>query len=533
MVGWLFVKSELFAHQLEDISRFADEKVIALFNEMGTGKSATILRIAQHKYQKGEIDSLLVIAPNGVHAQWAHEEIPSWLDCQYHCQCLYGRGGLKSGMPFTDDGALQIVCINVDTFSTPKKWEDVVTWANIHKCFIVIDEATCIKNIKSKRTERILYAFNKVQRRGRKILHNEVRSVARAILTGTPVTNSPTDLWALMEFIQPGYFGLNYYAFQNRYAMFSLLNIENCNRTIPILINREVWQAIKSMNEYAVAFNTFGISIDTFNVIHQQTEYIGPYKHADELKRLIAPVASFRRLQDCVSMPKQNYIVRKLLMEPELRKAYESMRDEYLMQYEGITVTAQNKITMYTRLQQLCSGFIPYYTGELDDDGEIPEQQIQWIGTYNAKLDAMYNDIASLDKPIIVITRFTAEAQRIYNDLKDKYRCCLITGWTKVGSIEGFKRGEYDICIANMKVISKGFNLQIAYSMLFYSNDFSLENRLQEERRIWRLGQTTNCQYIDYQYTDTIDVHIIEVLTMKQSLLEYIRGGNVADILKV
>ena len=98
---------------------FDTKEEIALFFEMGVGKSATVLTIAANKFKRGEIDALLVVAPNKVHKQWAVEQVPLWLKVPYEIQCLYGRGGQKQAYSFDDDSKLHVVCVNIDTFSTP------------------------------------------------------------------------------------------------------------------------------------------------------------------------------------------------------------------------------------------------------------------------------------------------------------------------------------------------------------------------------------------------------------------------------
>ena len=107
-----------------------------------------------------------------------------------------------------------------------------------------------------------------------------------------------------------------------------------------------------------------------------------------------------------------------------------------------------------------------------------------------------------------------------------------MTGWKKVGSIEGFKQGKYQIMVANIRVISMGFNLQeLCHHMIFYSNTFSLEDRIQVEARIYRSGQRNTCIYIDYVMKDTIDMKVYASLKQKKQLADYIRDNSVEDML--
>jgi SNF2 family DNA or RNA helicase len=534
-------EKELFKHQQEDVARHSASNAIGLFNEMGTGKSATLIRIACEKYLRGEIETLLIVAPNGVHKQWATEEIPKWMlpEVKFEVQCFGGRGGAKETHPFSDSEGLKIVCVNIDTFSTPKKWRDIAEWVNATKSFVAIDEATCIKSIKSKRTERILYEFNTITRKGKRILKSVPNTVARAVLTGTPVTNGPLDLWCIGEFLRPNFFGRNWWAFQNYYAMHTGLNIKSLDdkgnertTTVNILLNEEKWEEIKKMNEYWEAASVFGVTVDTFNTIHSQDKFQGPYKHADELRKMLEPVSSFRLLKDCVDMPPQNYRRRIVQMTDDIASCYHDMEEELLAEYDKRISTAKSKLTAIIRLQQISSGFMSTVSEELDENGDLLPNDITWIGKSNAKLDALYDDIAESAKPVIIVTHFTAEAARIYEELRGKYRTCLITGWKREGSIEGFKQGKHDVMVANIRAASRGFNLQNSYSMFFYSNTFSLEDRLQMEGRIWRIGQEHPCQYTDYAHEDTVDMKIVAALHQKRSLLDYIRGVSTESFLK-
>jgi SNF2 family DNA or RNA helicase len=526
---------KLYAHQMEDADRFDHCVYFALLNEQGTGKTATLLEIAARKYRRGEINALLIIAPNGVHRQWAAEQIPQWLpeDIEREVMCYGGRGGAQKFRPFYKDNALQIVCVNIDTFSTVSKWKPVPAWSNLRKTLIVIDEAVVIKNIHAKRTERILYSFSTTVKRGRVVYASKPLSAARAILTGTPVTNGPTDLWSMFEFLCPNYFHRNWYSFQTHFGMYTSIWIEDNQgspKKVEVKMTEEIWKDIHdNIFDYREALQAYDVSLDTFNCIHAQSRFEGPYKHADELKRLIDPVSSFRLLTDCVDMPEQVYIRKTVDMGKEQSSAYRSMEEELMAEYKTKVTTAANAVTAIIRLQQISSGFISTKQVVEDEDDILPNE-ITWFDSV-PKLDELYRDIDESAKPVIVLTRFTAEAARIYDELTQNYRCCLMTGWKKAGTIEEYQAGLYDVMVANIRVVSRGFNLQNGHKLLFYSNTFSLEDRLQAEGRIFRIGQKEVCAYIDYAALNTVDMKITAALRQKRNLLDYVRGVNMTDFL--
>jgi superfamily II DNA or RNA helicase len=249
-------------------------------------------------------------------------------------------------------------------------------------------------------------------------------------------------------------------------------------------------------------------------------------------------------------MPTEVRTVRELTMNDALEECYNDMVTELVTEYEGHVATAASKLVALIRLQQICSGFIcdksfveenksssenddydriKSLYGLIDDEDILPNE-IQWIGNSNPKLDMMYRDLDEVAKPAIIVTRFTAEADRIFTDLQGKYRTALITGWKRVGTIDEFKEGKYDVMVANSAVINRGFNLQNSHVILFYSNTFSLEARLQTEGRIFRIGQTYPCEYLDYSYTDSVDEKIIAALKLKRNLLDFIRNADMKEV---
>ena len=547
-----------FAHQVEAINKFKDADDIALFFEMGCGKSFTTLQIAEHKFKKGIIKGLLVVAPNDVHRQW-YDDLVNGVDkdhdgimwqeisVDFEAQCVGGRGGQKELYPFESDDTFKFVSVNVDTFSQPHKWEEIVFWANNNSYMIAIDEATSIKNPDSKRSQRLLYEFNDVTKRGKRIVSSVKKHPVRAILTGTPVTNGPMDLWAMMEFVHPNYFNRNYYSFRAYYGMFTKLTVTTSygsERDVDVLLTEKTWRGIHDSESYDEARCVFGCSEDTYMTIKHQDKFVGPYKHADELKKLLEPVAVFRKLTDCVDMPPVQYICRQVGMSDAQQSVYNQMKRDLLAQFDNYTCTAKNKLIVNLRLQQISSGFIMgqkeidpdnydlsvFGSEEAIDNMDVQPNEVVWLGETNPKLDALMRDVAECDKPLLILTRYSAEAAKIY-ELCEKagYRTGLFTGWKVVGGVDEFKNGNLDILVANSTKIARGFNLQCAHTTLFYSNTFSMEIRQQAEFRTFRMGQQHPCLYIDYTACE-VDNTINEALAMKKGLLEYIREKDLSEV---
>ena len=544
---------KLFEHQKLARNKFKDLDEIALFFEMGCGKSVTSLSIMIDKYKQGKIDSLLIVAPNDVHKQWFDDlcnddALLSRILEQEHVPCtgqiIGGRGGQKQFYDFEDDGKLHIVCVNIDTFSQPHKWEVIVDWVNKNKTAIIIDEATSIKNPNSKRSQRMLYEFNDVMKKRNTVLFSgkKPNTSVRCVLTGTPVSNGPMDLWSIMEFIKPNYFGRNYYSFMNYYGMHTKLKLDT-GQQISVLLTEKTWLGIKGCRDYSEAFNTFGCSEDTYMTVMHQDHYIGPYKHADELKQLLEPVAVFAKLTDCVDMPPVHYITKEVPLSDAQKACYNDMKHDLLATYDDNVATAKNKLVVTLRLQQIASGFImghkeidpedlnlPCWSDvESADEYDVTPDEVIWLGDTNPKLEQLKRDVAELDKPLLILTRFSAEAAKIYDLLKDDYSCMLFTGWKTTGSIEKFKAGEFQIMVANTTKIARGFNLQVAHTTIYYSNTFSMELRQQSEFRTFRMGQKYPCTYIDYVSCE-VDKTIADALRLKKGLLEYIRDKNIEEV---
>ena len=517
---------EPYAHQLEAFHRYKDQDAIPLFFSPGTGKTRTALMIAEYKYMKGDIDCILIVAPNGVHSQWATQEIPKWLSVPYNL--VWKQNQHKGLVPTYKDNMLNIYCTNIETFSTATKWNTIVDWALAHKTAIILDEAQTIKNVQgASRAQRLIYGFNDVVRRRKTIIRSTPLTVARIALTGTPLTKSPTEMWSIFEFLRPNYFKKGYYEFQSYYTIMMTI-VAGGTRNVRIPITKQVWDNVRKMSPQE-AMTLFNISLPDILYIQSHGEYSGPYKNLEELKEKIYEQAMRVSLEDCISMPGKSYVTRKVPMTPTQKRLIYELKTQMVAEYKDGLVSAQSMLAARIRMQQIASGFVSYNSENTPNDvdtllnKDYNIDEVEWIEDAVLKINRMLLDAKEIEGPFIVVCHFTCEARKLYDAFKEAgFATCLQTGSMKIGTIAEFQEGKYDCMIANVRVIAKGFNLQNACHMLFYSNTYSLEDRIQVEARIYRSGQTQKCMYIDYNVENSEDEHITQRLRENREVYDFI-----------
>lgn len=530
-------KTKPFEHQVRAFNFARQKEAFALFMEMGTGKTKTTIDLACDMYRAGEINAVLIIAPNGVHTQWIREQLP------IHCSVPYFGVAFKSTAskalkndihkictePF--DG-LKFLAVNVEAFSYQTYMSIFFHFVTEHNTFVVIDEATAIKNPDAKRTQNIIRGLSACKWRGKSLIACEPLSVKRAILTGTPITNSPFDIWAMAEFLQPNFFNRTYFAFKAHYGIQRQIDVHQGQliRKVSVPLKLEEIKSIYEMDTLA-ACQKFGMRESDVEYIKQyKPEH--SYKHLDELKERIKEFAFFVTKDECLDLEPKIYKRRVVEMSDEQKASYLGLENEFITEYAGKELSVLNKVALYTRLSQIAGGFFPF-AEENEETGEFNKDIIPFAK--NPKLDALLEDIDLIDYPAVVVTRFTAEAKIIYEALSKRgdlqVGCYIGELKEPKDPIQAFKDGYLHILVANERMISKGHNLQNAHNVLFYSNSYSLEERLQTEDRIHRSGQTEKCLYIDYIADGTVDMKVYASLRSNKKLLDYMRGVSVDTFL--
>ena len=208
-------KTTPYAHQLVALDKSWDKEEYAYFMEMGTGKSKVLVDNIGMLYDKGKINAALIIAPKGVYRNWYSGEIPNHLASHIqHKTVLWTASTSKAKDKeyqslFELDYDLHILVMNVEAFSTKKGMEFAGKFLNSHKTLMAIDESTSIKTPTAKRTKAIttLASF----------------ALYKRILTGSPVTKSPLDLYSQCKFLDSELLGFqSYYSFRQPTSTTSL-----------------------------------------------------------------------------------------------------------------------------------------------------------------------------------------------------------------------------------------------------------------------------------------------------------------------
>jgi len=485
-------KTVPYKHQIEALKRASSSKIFALLMEQGTGKSKVIIDGIAADYPA--IKAVLIIAPNGVNANWIRNEIPTHLDDSIPRLAVvwkssghsikYKRLLLKLLQPF--DG-VKILAMNVEAFSAkrpPEFAEKFLRSVSPSQAMIVVDESTRIKSHQAKRTKAVL----------------KLKTLAdtRRILTGTPITQSPLDVFTQFSFLDPKIIGFNsYYAFKCHFAQ---------------IVQR--------------------IAIDGAGRSYKYEEVVG-YKNLDELHNKISKF-SFRVLKsDCLDLPDKIYTRLIVPMADEQRRIYEKLRDDFVLEAQkDAEIPVPLVLTRLLRMQQVTGGYVP------DDAGGGRELED------NPKLNVLISDISDLpeNESVIVWARFRNEIESIAARLRvfsggKKNAVGVYYGSTNVAEraeiIDRFQRGETRFFVGNQQTAGLGLTLTAATTVYYYSNDFSLESRTQSEDRCHRIGQKKHVVYKDIVCENTIDEYVLNALKSKRDVADAVlKDGAVAAVRK-
>lgn len=499
-------KTKPFKHQLECLNKFGRIGAWANLSEMGTGKTWIAVNNMADLWANGECMAVIVFAPNGVHSNWTRLELPKHMpDWARYRSAAWSASTTKEAKAEIESlyqskfgsGELRILTMNWEALQGKRGFEAAERFCrSATRLMIICDESDAIKNPSAARTKALM----KLKK----------YSTWRRIMSGTPINNSPFDAFSQFTFLDENILGTtSFYAFRAEYAEL----LQDGNPLLDSIRKRTGGR----FSPQVVARGIGGRP---------------KYKNLSKLAALIEPY-SFRVLKkDCLDLPDKIYKTLLFDLTKQQLEIYDRAEKECRLTFEG-NDTPFNKLVSLTKLAQITSG---YYIHPLAD---TPVR----VDGRNPKLDLLIEQIERIverEEKVIVWARYRIEIE----DIVMKLRALGIStaeyhGGTsaqdRVAAIEAFERGERSVFVGNQQAGGTGITLVAASYVIYFSNDFSLRNRLQSEDRAHRIGQVKNVTYINIAAKGTVDEAVVRALSAKKGVADAIidSGRSVSDTTKV
>jgi len=472
-------KTKPFNHQHEEFMRTKEDRIRALFWEMGTGKTKVVIDTGAYLFQQNHINAIVVLAPNGVHFNWATDELPIHMPDataeRMHVHVYQsGKANTQRHKDAVDrcikhDG-LAVMLMSYNAVMTDKGRRAL--WAMLKKreCLYVADESAYIKTPGAKRTKRVVASG--------------AYAPFKRILTGTPVANSPFDVYSQVRFLDPVF-----------------------------------WRQ-HSIGSGQIFRHTFGEMVQFEDANGRTHEFAKGYRNLDVLRTWLQPISSRVLKEEVLDLPPKLFTKRYFELSPAQRRAYDELTRDYETELDnGEITTAPLVIQRMVRFQQITSGYLP------SDDGaftrfptnprlglaeefrdECPTQAIVW---------AQRNE--DIDQLLGVFGDAAVRHDGQCSDAEREY------------AKKAFKAGEKKWFVAKPSSGGVGLTLTEAKNMMYYNTGYNLGERQQSEDRFHRIGQEDAVTVRDCAALNTIDEGIIDALRNKFNIGAEVTGDQVRE----
>ena len=442
---------------------------------MGTGKSFMLINNIAMLYDLGRINAALIVAPKGVYRNWVDTEVPKHMpEHVVYRMALWSatprkaeQEALDNLFEITED--LKLLMMNIEAFSTPRGTKFAQRFLFVHNAMMAIDESTTIKTPNSKRSKN-------TEKTGKMAKY-------RRIMTGSPVTKSPLDLYQQCAFLSDACLDSpSYYAFQARYA----------------------------------------VTVERRLASHSFKQIVG-YRKLDELKEKLDRFSFRVKKEECLDLPDKLYVKREVDLTDQQKEAYNQMKTLALAQFDQGLMSTVNALTQLMRLHQIVCGHVKLDNGTLMS---IPNKRVEELLSVVEETDGKMIIWATYRHDIIAIktalqAQYGMESVGTYfGDTDDDERRRVVADFQDPES-------KLRFFVGNPSTGGYGLTLTAASVVVYYSNSFDLEKRLQSEDRAHRIGQRKNVTYIDLITPKTVDEKIVKALRDKIDISTQVLGEDI------
>lgn len=440
-----------------------NKKEAALFMKMRTGKTKTVIDWASMMSMKQKIDAVVVFCPMAVKGDW---EKQFFTHCPYPFLLNNFNNTNKSKNHFADfvsnSHPFKIMIVATEALSAGRAIDYAIHFAKNHKSVLcVVDESHMIKNHNAIRTTNICKVG--------------FYSNYRVILTGTPITKSPIDLYSQFYFLNPDIIGYNdFYSFRNRYCV------------------------------------TGG---------YENKEIIG-YQNVDELMEIVGEHTFRAETREVAELAPKEYRVLNVELPAKIRLLYDKIKKSGLIvNHDDRQLLMKIKLEKVMRMIQLTNGVMTY--------GETGEWVSEWVN--NSKLNELLNFIEGNQCPTIIWVNGKMELSKVAESLNNNgYNCSVVGGGMTSEqlseSVNKFQTGEVDYIVLNTAVGCAGLNLSRGEMMVYMSNSFKYVDREQSEERATDFNNPgKSILIVDIIASNTVDDElVIPAILEKKDMADYV-----------
>lgn len=483
-------------HQWEELRQRWNREAWGILWEQGTGKTKLIIDSAALLHAAGEIQSVLVVAPSDgdVHRNWIKREIPKHLpDWTARSIAYYTSSPRKAEREQLErvmrskDHSLRILSINGEALLGDKGYDTAELFMRAFSpCLMVIDESNRVmKNPATKRTK----AISSLRR----------DSSLRRILTGTAITQSPADAWSQFMFLDSSIFSPSYYAFRAHYC-------EMLPAHHPLVRNIMAKNPRLRATPQVQAHTPDGRPI---------------YKNLDELSQILSQWSSRVEKRDCLDLPEKVYQSYTVTLSKNQSEVYRQLDRELMAVIGETTVVTPLVITKMMKLQEVLGGFL-----HVDGNVQWLEKELTAVPRYRVLLELLEEEIAPQAR-VVIWARFVPEVKALAGLLREKFGQHSVVEFhgeikkdARSAAIDSFQDTSSPVrfFIGQTATGGIGNTLTAASYVVFFSNDFSYDHRIQAEDRVHRYGLSHPVTYIDLEVEGALDSKILSALQNKEDV---------------
>jgi SNF2 family DNA or RNA helicase len=229
--------------------------------------------------------------------------------------------------------------------------------------------------------------------------------------------------------------------------------------------------------------------------------------------------------EECLDLPDKVYIRREVELTDEQVRAYNQMKSVALATIDGGLVSTVNALTQIMRLHQITCGHVKL------DDGTV-------VSLPNKRIDELLATLEETDGKVIIWATYRHDIEDIKFHLQTAYGMTSVATYYGETTSDERERivndfqdpnSELRFFVGNPSTGGYGLTLTAASTVIYYSNSFDLEKRLQSEDRAHRIGQTKNVTYVDLIAPNTVDEKIVKALRDKIDIATQVLGEDLKE----